>query len=73
VSAPHVKGSEWPVRCAGSPGGVRAWESLETDPHAPPWRTVTDWCAVSRPRRAVRRVTQAEILGACPELAGRLF
>jgi hypothetical protein len=72
----HVTGTEWPVRCAGQPGGIRAWESLETDPQAPLWRLVTDWCF--RPRRererhGVRRVGAAEVLLACPELAGRLF
>jgi hypothetical protein len=69
----HVPGSEWPARCSGSHGGVRVWESMETDPQAPPWRTVADWCLDSRPRRAVRLVAVTEILRVCPELAGRLW
>lgn len=76
MTAVHVHGSEWPISCLGAPGGVRAWESLETDPQSPPWRLVTDWCL--RPRRErvrhrVRRVAVTEILNACPELAGWLW
>lgn len=72
----HVHGSEWPVRCDGVPGGIRVWESLETDPRAPAWRMVTDWCAVirrERGRHPVRAVGLGEVLSACPELAGSLF
>ena len=76
MSAPYVSGYDWPVRCGGSLGGVRVWESFETDPQAPPWRVATEWCL--RPRRerirhGVRRITTGEILKVCPELAGRLF
>lgn len=70
----HVPGAEWPARCLGQPGGIRAPESLETDPDAPPWRLVTDWCFRPRSeRRPVRRITRADIAAACPETEGRLF
>jgi hypothetical protein len=72
----YVAGAEWPSRCLGSPGGIRVWESMERDPQAPAWRTVTDWCAVlrrERDRRPLRRIGPGEIYRACPELAGRLF
>lgn len=70
----YVTGSEWPVLCAGQPGRVRTWESLETDPQAPAWRLVTEWCKQPRrvrERHGVRRVAIAELLAACPALSRR--
>lgn len=76
MTAVYVTGAEWPVRCLGQPGGVRFWQSLETDPQMPAWRLVTDWCLQPqrvRRRHGLRVIGAGDVLAVCPELAGRLW